>query len=57
MLSKNTEEARQIVNSIIRSYMAVEVSASTHEEDQKLTVLENEQKVLGEKLRQLTKKR
>ena len=50
MKSRNTKDAEQIVNAFIRNYMAVEVVSSTGEEDQKLTVLENESKVLAEKV-------
>ncbi|HUW19278.1 MAG TPA: polysaccharide biosynthesis tyrosine autokinase [Sedimentisphaerales bacterium] len=44
------EEARQIVDAFINCYMAVEVSSSAQGEEQKLRVLENERKVLAEKL-------
>jgi capsular exopolysaccharide synthesis family protein len=50
MKSTNPEEAKQIVDAFIGAYMAVEVSNSSQGEDQKLTVLENERKVLTEKL-------
>jgi len=50
MKSNKTEEAKQIVDSFIRAYMAVEVSSSAQGEDRKLTVLEDERKVLAEKL-------
>jgi succinoglycan biosynthesis transport protein ExoP len=44
------QEAEQIVNAFIRNYMAVQVASSTDEEGKTLTVLENERKVLAEKL-------
>ena len=50
MRSKNTKEAKQIVDAFINAYMAIEVSNSAENEDQKLTLLENERKVLSEKL-------
>jgi len=50
MRSTNPQESRQIVDAFIRSYMAVEVSSSAQNQDHRLTVLENERKVLAEKL-------
>jgi len=50
MKSTNPQEAQQIVDAFIRAYMAVEVSSSTQGQDRNLTVLENERKVLAEKL-------
>ncbi len=50
MESTNPAEAKQIVDAFIRAYMAVEVSSSTQSEDRKLNVLEDERKVLTEKL-------
>jgi len=50
MNSTKPEEAEQIVNAFIRNYMAIEVSSSTRGQDQKLNVLENERKVMAEKL-------
>lgn len=50
MKSPDPKEGGQIVNAFIRNYMAVEVASSAGEDDQKLTVLENERKVLVEKL-------
>jgi uncharacterized protein involved in exopolysaccharide biosynthesis len=44
------EDAKRIVDAFIRNYMAVEVASSIDEEGQNLTVLENERKVLTEKL-------
>ncbi|MHC4641236.1 MAG: GumC domain-containing protein [Planctomycetota bacterium] len=51
MRSTNPEEARQIVDSFISSYMAVEVAADAMRDDQKLSVLENESKILSMKLK------
>ena len=51
MKNTNQEESKQIVNAFIRAYMAVEVSSSARTEDQKLTVMENERKMLTEKLK------
>jgi succinoglycan biosynthesis transport protein ExoP len=51
MKSKKVEETKQIVDAFINAYMAVEVTSSTQEQDQKLALLENEQKLLDEKLR------
>ncbi|MBE3144412.1 MAG: polysaccharide biosynthesis tyrosine autokinase [Planctomycetes bacterium] len=50
MTSNNPEEAKKIVDAFIQAYMLVEVSSSLQGRDQQLTVLENEQKVLTEKL-------
>lgn len=50
MTTGNPEEGKQIVDAFIRAYMAVEVSSSIQGQDKKLTVLENERKVLAEKL-------
>ncbi len=50
MKSANPTEAKQIVNAFINAYMAVEVSSSAQSEDRKLNVLEDERKVLAEKL-------
>jgi len=49
--SIDSDETRQIVDSFIRNYMAVEVSSDTEEGGRKLTVLEGESKLLAEKLR------
>ena len=51
MRSTNPEEAQQIVNSFISNYMAVEVAAAAMRDDQKLSVLENESKILAMKLK------
>jgi capsular exopolysaccharide synthesis family protein len=50
MTSNDPEEAKKIVDALIQAYMLVEVSNSLQGRDQQLTVLENEQKVLAEKL-------
>lgn len=50
MRSTKPGEAKQIVDAFIKAYMAVEVTSSAEGEDRKLTVLENERKVLDEKL-------
>jgi len=50
MSSDNPEEAKKIVDAFIQAYMLVEVSNSLQGQGQKLTVLENERKVLAEKL-------
>jgi len=50
MTSDNPEEAKKIVDAFIRAYMLVEVSSSLQGQDQTLTLLENEQKVLSEKI-------
>ncbi|MHC4655315.1 MAG: polysaccharide biosynthesis tyrosine autokinase [Planctomycetota bacterium] len=51
MKSTNKKEAGQIVNALIDAYMAVEAPISTRGQDRKLTVLEDEQKVLAVKLK------
>ncbi len=48
--STNIKEAKQIVDAFINAYMAIEVSQSSEDQDRKLTLLENERKVLTEKL-------
>lgn len=50
MTGNNPDEAKKIVDAFIQAYMLVEVSSSLQGQDQKLTVLENERKVLAEKL-------
>lgn len=50
MKSANPQEAEQIVNAFIRAYMAIESLRSIHGEDKKLTILENERRVLAGKL-------
>ena len=51
MRSTNPEEARQIVDSFISNYMAVEVSAAVMRDEQKLRLLEDEGKILSNKLK------
>jgi uncharacterized protein involved in exopolysaccharide biosynthesis len=51
MRGTNPEEARQIVDSFISSYMAVEVAASAMRDDQGLRLLEDERKMLAMKLK------
>lgn len=50
MMGPEPEEAKQIVDAFISAYMAVEVTSSTQDQDQQLTVLEDERKVLAAKL-------
>ncbi len=50
MEAQNPAEAVQIINAFINAYMAIEASKETTGGDQKLAVLESEQKVLTEKL-------
>jgi succinoglycan biosynthesis transport protein ExoP len=50
MESANPEEAAQIVNSFVNAYMAIEGSNEARRDDRKLALLENERKVLAEKL-------
>ena len=50
MESLKPGEAKRIVDAFIRAYMAVEVSDSTKNQDNKLKFLDNERKVLAEKL-------
>ncbi len=51
MKSTKPEEAKQIVDAFIRAYMAVEASSSIQDQDRKLRFLDNERKVLAEKLK------
>jgi succinoglycan biosynthesis transport protein ExoP len=44
------EEAKQIVDAFISAYLAVEVSSSVQDEDQKLAILENERKLLTQNM-------
>jgi capsular exopolysaccharide synthesis family protein len=46
----NPEEAKQIVDAFINAYLAVEVSSSVQDEDQKLAILENERKLLSQNM-------
>ncbi len=50
MLNSNPEDGRKIVDAFIQAYMLVEVASSLQGQDQRLTVLENERKVLAGKL-------
>ena len=50
MQSTNVEEAKQIVDSFIRSYMEIEVVSSDEDENRKLTVLENRRDFLYERI-------
>jgi succinoglycan biosynthesis transport protein ExoP len=50
MKSDNPGEAKKIVDAFIQAYMLVEVSSSLQGRDQTLTVLENERKILADKL-------
>ncbi|HPS56394.1 MAG TPA: AAA family ATPase, partial [Sedimentisphaerales bacterium] len=50
MKSGNTSEAKQIVDALIRAYMAIAVSDSSNTENQKLSLLESEQKLLSQKM-------
>lgn len=51
MDSTKSSEAMQIVDAFINAYMAVEVATASEDEGQKLTVLENEEKILAAKLK------
>jgi len=50
MQNTNVEEAKQIVDSFIRSYMEIEVVSSDEDENRKLTVLENRRDFLYERI-------
>ncbi|MFC1738381.1 GumC family protein [Planctomycetota bacterium] len=50
MASQDTTEAEQIVDAVVKAYMAIEVSKDTEGGDRKLTILESERKVLADKL-------
>jgi len=50
MKSDNPKKAVNIVNSFVRAYMSIVVSEEAKDEDDKLTILENERGVLGKKL-------
>jgi len=50
MQSTKLEEAKQIVDSFIRSYMEIEVVSSDEDENRKLTVLENRRDFLYERI-------
>lgn len=55
MINESAREAKQVVNAFISAYMAVEVSSFTETENQKLRLLENERKVLSEKIHEQRK--
>jgi len=46
----NTEDAKRIVDAVIRNYMAIEVTSAIKEEERDLTLLEDEQKLLANKM-------
>jgi succinoglycan biosynthesis transport protein ExoP len=50
MKSTNLEEAKQIVNSFIKSYMEIEVVSSDEDENRQLTILENRRDYLYERI-------
>ncbi|HUV41730.1 MAG TPA: polysaccharide biosynthesis tyrosine autokinase [Sedimentisphaerales bacterium] len=50
MNSADPKEAADIVNAFVRAYMAIVVSDEAKDEDHKITVLENERRVLSDKL-------
>jgi len=50
MKSADPKEAAEIVNAFVRAYMAIVVSDEAKDEDHKLTVLENERRVLSDRL-------
>ena len=50
MQSTKLEDAKQIVDSFIRSYMEIEVVSSDEDENRKLAVLENRRDFLGERI-------
>lgn len=50
MKSVDSKQASQVVNSFVRAYMAIVVSNEAKDEDVKLTVLENERRVLNDKM-------
>lgn len=51
MRGTNPEESKKIVDSFISSYLAVEVMTAAMRDEQRLSVLENESKVLAMKLK------
>jgi succinoglycan biosynthesis transport protein ExoP len=53
MKSRDSTEAAQIVDAFVKAYMAIEVSKEAQGGDQKLAVLENEHKVLADKMERL----
>ena len=50
MKSREPEEAKKVVDAFLQAYMLVEVENSLQGQDQKLTVLENERKMLSDKI-------
>ena len=50
----NAEEAKRIVDAIIRNYMTVEVTSALKQEERDLTLLEDEQKLLTGKMESYT---
>ncbi|MDD5458159.1 MAG: polysaccharide biosynthesis tyrosine autokinase [Phycisphaerae bacterium] len=55
MTNSNPYEAAQIVDAFVQAYMAIVVSDETEEGDLKLNVLENERKMLADKLQRQRK--
>jgi len=55
MYSTEDNEATQIVDAFINAYMEIGVNSSTQDEDQKLATLEDERKVIAEKMDSLRK--
>ncbi|MFZ0033563.1 MAG: polysaccharide biosynthesis tyrosine autokinase [Sedimentisphaerales bacterium] len=53
MKSRDSIEAAQIVDAFVKAYMAIEVSREAQGGDQKLAVLEDEHKVLTDKLERI----
>ena len=53
MKGRDSIEAAQIVDAFVKAYMAIEVSKEAQGGDQKLAVLENEHRVLTDKLERL----
>lgn len=50
MKSDNPKKAARIVDSFVRAYMSIVVSEEAKDEDDKLTILENERRAIGKKL-------
>jgi len=53
MKSPRPEEAKQIVDTVINAYMAIEVSSAAEEHERKLRLLENEKSARAENLQNL----
>jgi capsular exopolysaccharide synthesis family protein len=53
MKSLDSKEAAQIVNAFVQAYMAIEVSKEAEGGDQQLAILENEHRILTNKLERL----